>query len=360
METLRSTRFVLTAIALCVGSMLGVGNGDDVISSALAAGANPAPLAEQPACQSIVPASIGGPMPDGDTAVLRWLGTSNYELAYHGKVILMDTYYDRPARTRSIGFTVDQVRRADAILIGHAHSDHISDVASVAAQTGAPVLGSAISAAAAQALGVPAGKTIAVRGDNIEKFHYGDITIQPTHIVHSTIQAGLIPALANLYAVDGLGPLTAEEQAQSDRVRSRGSSDPNIVSQGTMGFTLTLDNGFNIVWFDSVGGILPEEQALAAQLGSNVDVAMFPYTPHPIAETQISYTMQHIGLFKPKLYLPTHHDHIWGVWLDNGLQPLFMKIRDEQPDTRFAAPLYRSAICMTTSGPERGQFIIRN
>ena len=46
-----------------------------------------------------------------------------------------------------------------------------------------------------------------------------------------------------------------------------------------MGFTLTLASGFNIVWFDSVGGIIPEERALADQLGANVDVAMFPYTP---------------------------------------------------------------------------------
>jgi len=113
-------------------------------------------------------------------------------------------------------------------------------------------------------------------------------------------------------------------------------------------------------WFDSVGGILPEETALAQQLGANVDVGLFPYTPHPIAETQLGYTFQHIALFKPKLYLPTHHDHIWGAWLDNGLQPLFMKIRDEQPATQFAAPLYRSAICIATSGVDKGKFIVKN
>jgi L-ascorbate metabolism protein UlaG (beta-lactamase superfamily) len=355
----RSTRLALTAVALGVASMFGAFRGHDIVSSAHAAD-SPAALAGQAACKSTQPASTGGPMPEGDTVVLRWLGTSNYEVAYHGKVILMDTFYDRPARTRSIGLTVDQFRRADAILIGHAHYDHITDVAPVAAQTGAPVLGSAISTTAAQALGVPAARTISVKGDNTERFRYGDITVQPTHIVHSSIEPGLIPALANLYNVDGLGPLTPAEQAQNNASRSRGSSDPNIVAQGTMGFTLTLASGFTIVWFDSVGGILPEEQALAAQLGSNVDVALFPYTPHPIAETQISYTMPHIALFKPKLYLPTHHDHIWGAWLDNGLQPLFMKIRDEQPGTSFTAPLYRSAICIATSGSNRGQFIVKN
>jgi hypothetical protein len=360
MNTTNSTRFALTAIGLGVTLMLSACNAGDLIPSAKAADNSSLPMAQQPACMSTVPASIGGPMPDGDTVVIRWLGTSNYEVAYHGKVILMDTFFDRPGRTRPLGFTVPQVTRADAILIGHAHYDHITDVAPVAAATGAPVLGSAITTAEAVKLGVPSNQTITVKGDNTEAYHYGDITVQPTHIVHSSIEPTLIPALVNLYAVDGLGPLTDAEAAQAKASQSRGSSDPGIVTQGTMGFTLTLNNGFNIVWFDSVGGILPEESALATQLGSNVDVGLFPYTPHPIAETQLSYTFQHISLFKPKLYLPTHHDHIWGAWLDNGLQPLFMKIRDEQPATQFAAPLYRSAICIATTGADKGKFLVKN
>jgi L-ascorbate metabolism protein UlaG (beta-lactamase superfamily) len=135
------------------------------------------PVAMQAACLSLVPASQGGPMPTGDVAVLRWLGTSNYELAYHGKIVIMDTFYDRPARTASLGFTVAQVTKADVILIGHAHFDHISDVAPVAVQTGAPVVGSAITTAEAIALGVPKAQTITVAGN--ETLRYGDIAILP-------------------------------------------------------------------------------------------------------------------------------------------------------------------------------------
>lgn len=343
---------LLLSIPAAITLMLAACGGDE---------SNPTPLAGQAACQSLVPAALGGPMPEGDTVVIRWLGTSNYEVAYHGKVIVMDTYYDRPARTRSVGFTVDQVKKADAILIGHAHSDHISDLAAVAAQTGAPVYGSAITAAEALVLGVPASQVNTVKGDNTEKITVGDISIQPTHIIHSTIQAGLIPALANLYAVDSLGPLTPEQVARNSSISSRGSRDPNLGSLGTTGFTLTLASGFKIAWFDSVGDISPEETALAKQLGEGgLDVGIFPWVPHPIAETQLGYTFQHVQLFKPKLYLPTHHDSIFGLWLDSGLQPLFMKIRDEQPSTKFAAPLYRSAICIATSGANRDQFIVKN
>jgi hypothetical protein len=207
------------------------------------------PPTQQAACQSLVPASQGGPMPSGDVAILRWLGTSNYELAYHGKIVIMDTFYDRPARTPSLGFNVDQVSKADVILIGHAHFDHISDVAAVAARTGAKVVGSVITTAEAIELGVPKAQTISVTGN--ETLRYGDIAIRPTHIVHSTIEDGLIPALDALYKVDAM-PLTPEQKAQSAAVRVRGSRDPGIITEGTMGFTFTFPNGFTMVWFDSV------------------------------------------------------------------------------------------------------------
>src|ERR1700761_1315238 len=153
--------------------------------------------AMQEACQSLVPASEGGLMPTGDVAILRWLGTSNYELAYHGKIVIMDTFYERPARTASLGFSVGDVRRADVILVGHAHADHISDVAPVAAQTGAPVIGSAITTAEAIVLGVPKAQTITVVGN--ETLRYGDISIRPTHIVHSTIEAGVLSPLDSAF-----------------------------------------------------------------------------------------------------------------------------------------------------------------
>ena len=39
------------------------------------------------------------------------------------------------------------------------------------------------------------------------------------------------------------------------------------------------------------------------------------------------------------------------------LEPLFSKLRDEMPETRFLAPLYRSPICVATSGPNRGTVV---
>src|SRR5262249_23471319 len=92
-------------------------------------------------CESLVPAAIGGPLPRGDRLVLRWLGTSNYELSYRGQVLLLDTYYDRGPRNRPIGVLPDQVTRADAIFLGHGHGDHMSDAASIGKRLGIPIVG---------------------------------------------------------------------------------------------------------------------------------------------------------------------------------------------------------------------------
>jgi glyoxylase-like metal-dependent hydrolase (beta-lactamase superfamily II) len=122
--------------------------------ASIAQAAPPMIDSEASACTSLVPAALGGPMPPESVATLRWFGTTNFELAYRGQVILLDTFYDRGPRYRPIGFTVNQVKRADAILIGHGHFDHISDVAPVAKQTGAKVLGAPVSIEQAVKLGV--------------------------------------------------------------------------------------------------------------------------------------------------------------------------------------------------------------
>jgi L-ascorbate metabolism protein UlaG (beta-lactamase superfamily) len=86
------------------------------------------------------PAMLGGRVnPDPDALTVRWYGTSNFELNFADRVVLLDAFYDRGPRMRGIGFRPDDVIRADAVLIGHPHYDHISDAAQVAAATGAPV-----------------------------------------------------------------------------------------------------------------------------------------------------------------------------------------------------------------------------
>jgi phosphoribosyl 1,2-cyclic phosphodiesterase len=101
-----------------------------------------AALAQDPACQTPTIAAAGGHMPKGqNTVVLRYLGVSNYELAYRDQVLLFDTFYSRVWPARPLGVLPRDFTRANAIFFGHAHWDHIADAPDVAKQTNAKLYG---------------------------------------------------------------------------------------------------------------------------------------------------------------------------------------------------------------------------
>ena len=268
----------------------------------------------------------------------RWLGNANYEIAYKGKVYLLDTYYDRKARSRPLGFRAADVKRADVIFVGHAHFDHISDIGPVSRQTRAPVVGSPITIDTALKLGMPNDQARPASGG--ESFRFGELFVDTTLARHSTIQPGLIEAYANVYKVE-VRPDTPEEAAETKAVMSRGSNSPDIVDKGTLAFGFTFANGFKTVVFSSAGPVTPGAKALADKFG-RADVAIVSYQPHAVAERQVEESWPLIEAFNPRLFLPAHHDASFGTWLDLGLEPLFERLRDKLPETSYLAPLYRS------------------
>jgi L-ascorbate metabolism protein UlaG (beta-lactamase superfamily) len=307
------------------------------------------------ACNSYKAAVTGGPLPpaDSDTMVIRWLGNANFEFAYKGKVYLFDTYFDRTPRAHDLGFKAADVSKADAVFISHAHFDHISDVGPVARQTGAPIVGAPLSAEVAMRLGVPEKQFVVAKGG--ETMPFGNATVEIALAQHSTIQPGLTDIYDSLYRNDS-PPFTEEEQNRLKEVRARGTFDPKVITEGTLAYALVLPSGFKAVLIGSAGPITPGVRALAEKLGP-VDLAIVAYQVHAVADTQIGYTWPFIELFKPKLYMPAHHDSNPVAWVDLGLEPMFMKIRDAMPNTAFLAPLYRSPVCVATAGADKGKVV---
>ncbi len=306
-------------------------------------------------CSSYEPAVIGGPLPSHqfDTVVIRWLGNANFEFAYQGKVYLFDAYFDRTPRSHDVGFKVSDISKADAIFISHAHFDHISDVAPVAKQTGAPVVGAPITADVAKKLGVPESQIVVAKGG--ETMRFGDATVEIALAQHSTIQPGLLDIYANLYKNDS-PPFSEEETARLKHVQSLGTFDPKVITEGTLAFGLVFPSGFKAVLIGSSGPITPGVRALAEKLAP-VDVVIVAYQVHAVADTQIEYTWPFIELFKPKLFLPAHHDSAPPAWIDLGIEPLFDRIRRDMPNTAFLAPLYRSPICVSGGGKDQGKVL---
>lgn len=73
---------------------------------------------------------------------LDWLGCATYRLTLGETVVFLDTYMDRVEGAPPVGLRAAEVERADFILIGHAHFDHLAGAEVIAPATGAKVIGS--------------------------------------------------------------------------------------------------------------------------------------------------------------------------------------------------------------------------
>jgi hypothetical protein len=85
------------------------------------------------------------------------------------------------------------------------------------------------------------------------------------------------------------------------------------------------------------------------RIGGRVDVAIIAYQGFYASQPQIEATMPLVKLFRPDVFLPTHHDETWGSYPDMAAYPLFMAIRNELPNTRAISPLNRTPICFNLS-----------
>jgi len=302
--------------------------------------------ADADACRSLVPAAMGGPLlRDPGKIMLRWLSTSNYELVYRGQVFLLDAYFERGPRNRPTGVVPGEVKQADAIFIGHAHFDHMSDAAPIAQKTKAKVIGAPITIETAYKLGVPEGQGTAVAGGETLKFK--GVTIDVALAQHSTLSRDVLDTLGKLYDLDA-GPATPEQAAAEKAILAKGTFAPDVITKGTIAYAFTFDTGYKLVWIDSAGPVTDGVRALAQKLGP-VDIAIVAYQGHPVAQVQAPVTLELVKQFRPRIFMPAHHDQIFGTFVDLGVEPLFEAIEDALPGTQTIAPLHRRPTCFYIS-----------
>jgi L-ascorbate metabolism protein UlaG (beta-lactamase superfamily) len=303
-------------------------------------------------CHSLVPAVMGGPMLREDNRiVLRWLSTANYELAYRGQVFLLDAYFDQGPRSRPTGVVPNQVVKTDAIFIGHAHYDHMSDAVPIAQRTEAKVIGAPITIETAEKLGLPSRQSVVVAGG--ETLHFHGVTVDTALAQHSTLPPRprqVFEALRKVYELDA-GPPAPEQAAAEAAIAAKGTSSPDVITKGTIAYGFTFATGFKLVWLDSAGPITEGVRALAAKLAP-VDIAIISYAGHQVAQMQVPITLEIVKLLRPRIFLPAHHDLLFWIGvigLDYGVEPLFEAIQEALPGTETIAPLHRRPMCFEIS-----------
>jgi L-ascorbate metabolism protein UlaG (beta-lactamase superfamily) len=329
-----------------------------VCTSAIAQNRYP-PLGQEPACQTLMPAAAGGPLPrNPDVLVLRFLGVSNYEFAYRDNVLLLDAAIDKLAWWAPNDITPEEMtRHVNAILIGHAHGEHLWDAPSIAEKTGALVVGDPISMKWVRSTGRVGESRMAVvkgLGGESETFKFNGFSVEAVQGHHNIVPDEYMRKdRAAAEAVGALkGGLTPEQQAHDRRLNGMVPLDAiereKLITEGTIAYFFTFDNGFRAFYTDSAGPTTEAEKKVM-QGKPGIDLGLIPYYGGELA---IPITMEYIRLFKPAVMLPTHHDGHRNRMLDMPMGPLNLAIRDEFPTARAMAPLLRTPVCINTATKE--------
>jgi L-ascorbate metabolism protein UlaG (beta-lactamase superfamily) len=114
------------------------------------------------------------------------MGCATFRLAVGEVNLFLDAYIDRVPSAPQPGITTEEVDRADWILVGHSHFDHIFGAERIAKQTGATVIGSYETARILLAQGVPREQLMPISGG--ERIRLGDgIGVRVFPSLHSCV-----------------------------------------------------------------------------------------------------------------------------------------------------------------------------
>jgi L-ascorbate metabolism protein UlaG (beta-lactamase superfamily) len=222
----------------------------------------------------------------GGNMELTWFGTAGFMIKTDERTILIDPYFSRNDRAlppQSIKPSDIQV--ADVILISHGHFDHIYDVPTIAAHTGAEVYCGSGIAAALTRKGMERGRIREITCDG-EDFDFGGIQAQAFFSRHVKFDRWLIlKTLARVnFRLFRYLPLM-REYPQGQVLSWRLSAE-----------------GKTIHHFGSAGST-PDE---LAQFGSQpTDILLVPLQGH---SDIIRIAHKYVSALRPKVVIPNHQD----------------------------------------------------
>jgi len=300
-----------------------------------------------PGCENATLVSTGGQFPrNPQTLAIRWTGFSNFELAYKGQIILLDAYFDRGSIFPPLGFTAADVKRANVLLIGHGHVDHMSDAASVATRTGAVVAGAPLTTAKLLEQKVDPKQVRTVTGKGGEVLKFQNVTVEPILARHGEPPPDVTAAFNQALQRTTPRP-TPEQSAEQAVIRQRGVSDPRVTAEGTIAYLITLDDGFRIMYRDSGGTVTDYEKAVMARIG-RVDIAIAAVAASVLPTLTAERALDYMRTYKPNVYIPAHHDgSINELW--RATEPLFQALKDENPKIVTISKGYREPSCFDTT-----------
>ena len=252
---------------------------------------------------------------------LEWLGVSTYRLTVDDLVIFLDAYIDRNPSAPPVGLQVSDVQRADYVLVGHSHFDHLWGAERIAHQTGATVIGSHESVRLMEMEKVPENRLIAVAGGERVRLSNG-VSVRVFPSQHSCIWSTM--GASGEVCLGDLGLTLEERQAnlESQAALRASLNVPGMAEAhahmmgcpqqprgegGALAYLIETPRG-SILWKDTSGhwtGILrdlrPDVALLAAAGRGNID-------GEPIQGTLAQFVAREVDLLRPRRVVLGHHD----------------------------------------------------
>jgi L-ascorbate metabolism protein UlaG (beta-lactamase superfamily) len=247
---------------------------------------------------------------------LAWFGVSTFRLRAGDTVIFLDAYLDRVPDAPPVGLSSAAVTRADAILVGHSHFDHLDGAQVISAGTGARIIGSHETVRLMSEAGVPGDRlTAAGVGELIQIGPAVRALVLPS--LHSCVWASETPAgqppergLSQQERERRLAAAAAQRSGRAtEQVRAHLSACVNSPrgDGGALGYLLDTPAG-SLYWADTSGywtgivtGMRPDIAVVAAAGIGNID-------GEPAQGTLADFVAGYVSLLQPRHLVLCHHD----------------------------------------------------
>jgi L-ascorbate metabolism protein UlaG (beta-lactamase superfamily) len=240
------------------------------------------------------PPKSGGPGKSGVN--FKWFGTNGWEITFGNRTILIDPWFGRfdsgffsgkfnanTAITTDESLINKQITKADQILIGHGHWDHLADLPYIAKKTGAMVIGSETHGNVLRAAGVAEKQIVQVKGGELMQFDGYTIEVFPGLHSLGPIKKYAVPG--HLVSVPSAPPTKVGDMPEGD----------------TLIYMITVGGKYSIFSMSSANYI---ERAIT---GLKPDVALMASIFYTQIHDFTPRLMKALGY--PKLILPTHWDN---------------------------------------------------
>ncbi|HMO54605.1 MAG TPA: MBL fold metallo-hydrolase [Tepidiformaceae bacterium] len=258
---------------------------------------------------------------------LDWLGCATFRLTLGETVVFLDAYMDRVPAAPPVGLSTREVTKADFVLVGHAHFDHLAGAEVIAKNTAAKIIGSHETARVMLEQGVAREQLLVSQGGERHRLAQ-DVTVRVLPSMHScTWTSGSLNSTemvtghlglcederAALGAKQGLGATIGARAVTGDELATQMREHlASAVGSGSTGgalcYLIETPQG-SIFWQDTSGcwtGILrdlrPDVALIAAAGRGNID-------GEPIQGSLAQFVAREADLLRPKTIILNHHDN---------------------------------------------------